>query len=521
MAAAASSVPLPTERNAPGRVDWPASALALWARMEAHELDVPGAALPFCARLARDNHWGADYARRVVDEYKRFCFLACVTDHPVTPSDQVDQAWHLHLLYTEDYWRVFCPEVLCRDLHHGPTRGGADEGRRFDEQYARTRHSYLRWFGEHPPVDVWSIATERFGRDTRFTRANRDDYWLVPRPRALWRRVRAQSLSALLVPVLLLVLLVMALGPWAGTAEARGDDRPSRLVDAGYDPYALAAGPFLLFFAGACAAVACAATLSSFARSRAHGAGRGLGVAPGVYTAALLAGGPSRALLTALTQLVAAGHLTIGTGGSVIAYEPPPESDDGLDRAVFGVAQRGRSVRALRSPSGALRTALERVEQNAERDGLLLSSGEIPRLEMFVAALFPVALAAPRIALALPASRPIGFLVALTIGFAVIGAIMTRRVRTRLTEGGRRYLERLKEHPTAQAGSAVQANGDDLVWATAAFGTTILAGTALGDVHTVARQQIAPPKTDGGWGSSGCGGGGCGGGGCGGGGCGG
>jgi hypothetical protein len=34
----------------------------------------------------------------------------------------VDQAWHLHLTFSENYWKVFCPQILGSPLHHHPTR---------------------------------------------------------------------------------------------------------------------------------------------------------------------------------------------------------------------------------------------------------------------------------------------------------------------------------------------------------------------------------------------------------------
>ena len=67
----------------------------------------------------------------MISEYRRFVFLALAAGHPVTPSDQVDQAWHLHLLYTNSYWNRFCGETLGRRLHHGPTQGGASERDKF------------------------------------------------------------------------------------------------------------------------------------------------------------------------------------------------------------------------------------------------------------------------------------------------------------------------------------------------------------------------------------------------------
>ena len=165
---------------------WSAEQQALWQRIRAHRLDDPDASLCFSRRLARDNHWSQVFTDRVIDEYRRFVLLAMVAGHPVTPSDEVDQAWHLHLLYTHDYWGAFIA-LLPRPLHHGPTRGGAAEGRKYSDWYSKTLHSYWCVFGEHPPIDVWPPAVKRFGRDVRWLRINRDDFWLLPRPRWLSR----------------------------------------------------------------------------------------------------------------------------------------------------------------------------------------------------------------------------------------------------------------------------------------------------------------------------------------------
>ncbi|MEJ7660653.1 MAG: hypothetical protein WKG07_14075 [Hymenobacter sp.] len=80
----------------------PATQSDLWARLVALDLDGQ-AALSFSHRLARDNGWSLAFARRVVLEYKKFVYLAATCGHPVTPSDEVDQAWHLHLVYTRSY----------------------------------------------------------------------------------------------------------------------------------------------------------------------------------------------------------------------------------------------------------------------------------------------------------------------------------------------------------------------------------------------------------------------------------
>jgi hypothetical protein len=133
----------------------------LWRRIEAHSPGYPDASLGFVQRLARENGWTEAYAARVLLEYKRFVYLAATLQHPVTPSDQVDQAWHLHLTYTRDYWEVFCPQVLGQPLHHDPTRGGGAERTKFFDWYERTLAAYREVFG-NPPQDIWPGPERRF-----------------------------------------------------------------------------------------------------------------------------------------------------------------------------------------------------------------------------------------------------------------------------------------------------------------------------------------------------------------------
>jgi hypothetical protein len=154
------------------------------------------AALSFPERLARENGWSAAEAERVIVEYKRFCFLAVTAGHEVTPSDAVDQAWHLHLTYSRDYWERFCPDILGRPLHHGPTAGGAGEGHRFFEQYARTLHSYERIFGESPPDDLWPDARRRFLEDPKARRIHPRDGFFVTWRQA-WLILGAAALAAI------------------------------------------------------------------------------------------------------------------------------------------------------------------------------------------------------------------------------------------------------------------------------------------------------------------------------------
>ncbi|MGK0205039.1 MAG: hypothetical protein ACI89X_000818 [Planctomycetota bacterium] len=136
----------------------------LWQRLAAFKLDQADAALPFSRRLARENGWQHLEALAAIEEYRRFVFLATVAGHPVTPSGEVDQVWHLHLCYTRSYWDELCGEVLGRPLHHGPTQGGAEEGRKYADWYSKTVDSYEQHFGEKPPQRWWPAPNERFAR---------------------------------------------------------------------------------------------------------------------------------------------------------------------------------------------------------------------------------------------------------------------------------------------------------------------------------------------------------------------
>lgn len=158
---------------------------ARWIAIRDFPLDDPESGLTFTARLARENGWARDFAARVVMEYRRFSYIAVRTGKPVTPSDEVDQAWHLHLLYSRSYWDEFCPKALGMPFHHGPTKGGAAEGQKFHDWYGSTLRAYEATFGEPPPADIWPSPEKRFRDGAAFRRINTETHWVVPMPRLL------------------------------------------------------------------------------------------------------------------------------------------------------------------------------------------------------------------------------------------------------------------------------------------------------------------------------------------------
>jgi len=152
----------------------------LWKRIKNFEIGDPRSQFSFSDRLARENGWSLEYALRVIHEYKKFIFLICIADHPCSPSEEVDQAWHLHLLYTVSYWEDFCDKTLGRKIHHGPTKGGTEEKAKHFDLYEKTLNSYSDTFEMNPPSDIWPDTESRY-RYFRYQRVNLHTHRIIRR----------------------------------------------------------------------------------------------------------------------------------------------------------------------------------------------------------------------------------------------------------------------------------------------------------------------------------------------------
>jgi len=209
----------------------------LWQKILDFQLDDSDAAFKFSERLAQENGWNAVYTRRVIAEYKRFIFLCCISEHGVTPSDAVDQAWHLHLTFTRSYWIDLCRDTLGREIHHNPTKGGNSEAVKYDTFYTDTGQLYFNCFSEQPPADIWPGNEARF-KEINFQRVNLNKYWLIRKP----RRIRVLLLMGMLILVswlcmqasdnyiFILIFLVLFVGVTILSyhSEGRNDDKRDR-----------------------------------------------------------------------------------------------------------------------------------------------------------------------------------------------------------------------------------------------------------------------------------------------------
>jgi hypothetical protein len=153
----------------------------LWQQLAKLEITPPNLSLTFEARLAREQAWSLDRSFAVVEEYRKFLFLLLTCSHPVTPSEEVDAAWHLHLLYTRSYYDDLCQRIAGFIIHHQPTAGGPAEGNKFRDWYQKTLDAYAERFGS-PPKDIWPAPDQRFANAGAGHWFNPTTHILIPKP---------------------------------------------------------------------------------------------------------------------------------------------------------------------------------------------------------------------------------------------------------------------------------------------------------------------------------------------------
>jgi len=483
--------------------------VALLLRIEAFALDDPNSALTFSDRLARENNWSRTFARRVVGEYKRFVFLAMTAGHPVTPSGEVDQAWHLHLCYTESYWQRFCKEVLGRPLHHGPTKGGRTEHVKHVDWYERTLASYQRLFGKEPPVDIWPPVAERFRGATEVVRIDRRTHWVIPKPPCWpWLKMAAGALAA--------ACLV------TGCEEAFSGRIPI---------FDLRGPEFLTFYVVFVPAVLAGA---AFLRWYLRGPRHAIGVSDlpkDPYTIACLAGGAAAAVTTACVSLAQRGLISARRGGKITLAPPPivePPDLHPLERTIF--KGTGYGLEPFQTTRFRAKKATDEIEEKLQESGLYLT----PRMRLaansqaLLLALVAPAVGIIKIFVGVARNKPVGFLVALTLltCIAVFLLFRKRPLRTRLGDAA---LKLLKKENAGMANPSYFAQTppllpNDLAFAVGLFGIQVLLPTAgynefahlFGPEPFTYSYSGTPGNGSGGNSSSGCssgGGSGCGGGG--------
>ncbi len=459
-----------------------AKHVELLQRLEQFQLDSPGASLPFSARLARENNWAPDYARRVITEYKRFAFLAIGAGHPVSPSEDVDQAWHLHLTYSENYWKHFCPEVLGQSFHHQPTRGGKTESEKFNDWYARTLQSYETFFNEPAPADIWPSPEARQKEKHHFVRVDRERSWVIPKPQLKLNPTYAIWCALLTITVLC-----------SGAMFAQGFN-----VFDWRGPDFL--GFYLVLFP-VCFGIAlwlrwkwCVPVFeNTLLTPKLDG-----------YATAYLNGGPILAVNTAVANLINQKVLRVDPKSrQVLRTATHPKLAHDLEHAVFAAAisKSGKTVAEIRS---AVKPSVASIAKDLQAKGLVVSDTTAAKVRAFplLIPLAAVAIGLIKIFVGISRERPVSFLVVLCFLSAGISFLMLLR-RPLRSRYGNSVLKKLREQhtgPRLLGRNVKNVSSTDFATAMGLFGMSALVGPDLTDF----RNALHPPPKEGGW--SGCGG---------------
>lgn len=474
--------------------------IALYKRIEAFSFDQPDTQLSFSKRLARYNGWSLIYTQRVIEEYKKFTFLAVVAEHPVTPSDQVDQAWHLHLSYTRSYWQEFCPKVLQTPLHHNPTRGGLSEQLKFDDWYSRTLESYKQFFDQIPPADIWPDPKHRFGRDLHFIRVNTHQNWVVP-------KLSLSCLPKVQLRQVVILSLVLTLA-----SAVTGCQRISIIPN----PLNFTGSEFLTFyFQLSIVAVFLASCLRAYLRLPDGNLVKRT-VSLDAYEAAYLAKGKNHVVDTAIASLVQKGRVTAQQERRILTLKGSVEElSHPVEQAVANaIASDGRIDRVRSGLTQAI--AIDVIRDQLRQLDLLVSRNQSSKAQTYPALLIAclLGLGITKILVGISRGKPVGYLLMMCIVVAIIGLGFW------LTPAHRsRYGDRVLQDLRTRVRSTVVSHTDPhLPLAFALFGMAILPNDMFADLKKLfIIDGGGGGNGGGGGGGDGGGGGGCGGcGGCGG-----
>ncbi|NCO04625.1 MAG: hypothetical protein GW939_00585 [Candidatus Magasanikbacteria bacterium] len=100
-------------------------------------------------RIEKEHGYSLNMATALVREAKRMLYLSAREKTVVSPSHDVDMAWHEMLMFTRFYQEF--AEFIGKFIHHDPTPGPPDGG----NIYKATKQKYQEAFGEKVDQTLW------------------------------------------------------------------------------------------------------------------------------------------------------------------------------------------------------------------------------------------------------------------------------------------------------------------------------------------------------------------------------
>jgi hypothetical protein len=126
----------------------------------------------FVERLMKENLWTQEYTIRVINEYQKFIYLSTIQS--VAPSFPIDQVWHTHILFSEDYTKM-C-DIIGTYIHHKPNIETNAVSISTKDDYIETLKLYREIFKEDPPLDIWT----KFNKNSKYIYIDLNQHWIIP-----------------------------------------------------------------------------------------------------------------------------------------------------------------------------------------------------------------------------------------------------------------------------------------------------------------------------------------------------
>lgn len=122
---------------------------ALWETIRRFSFDETIEEYGFETRLAYENKWTHYVTKQAIEEYKKFMFLASISNQMVSPSEIVDIVWHQHLLFSKSYEKL--SQILGKKIEHIPSTHNPHNHSVFKLAKEHTTTLYENYFGKQNP----------------------------------------------------------------------------------------------------------------------------------------------------------------------------------------------------------------------------------------------------------------------------------------------------------------------------------------------------------------------------------
>lgn len=136
----------------------------IWKQLENFTFNASNQLENYTKKLAQRAKWTTPFTNEVIEEYKKFLFLAATEKCILVPPPPVDLAWKMHIEYFPLSWKNICSQILGIKLKRANPPKENDDDPPFPRTvyYNQTLKIYSRVFHTWPSATLWPTSEEWF-----------------------------------------------------------------------------------------------------------------------------------------------------------------------------------------------------------------------------------------------------------------------------------------------------------------------------------------------------------------------